>query len=187
MVLMSERVGRLAGAGLALDRYYLPVITPYAHGAVIGQMQRMRAGDRRFSRLLRSAMRELSPGLSRLQWQRAGAPADASTATLVGALLARRFRQWVGLERTAHLVDYGGWLRGPLTHTRSRALRGLAGNPMFNSAALQRRVDTPPVTPSDVAVDGILITLATLDDILEGRVIPPGSLDVPDPREFVGR
>jgi len=174
-LLMAERVGRMAAPGLALDRHYLPVVTPYTQGPVIAQMLRLAGSDRRFSRLLRATLTHSSPTLARIPWQRTGAPPRAPWPWHVALRAARGMMVRAGWRRSPALADYQTWLDGPLAQLRSELIDSLAGQPLFDEQRLRARAATPP--PGEAALDGILMTLGIALDLLGSPAALPGEID----------
>ncbi|MGD8396441.1 MAG: asparagine synthase-related protein, partial [Candidatus Eiseniibacteriota bacterium] len=156
-VLMRERVGRLAASGLALDRHYLPVITPYANGPVIARMLRMARSDRRFSRLLRATLGITAPELARIPWQRTGAaPSTPWPWQVVRRGWRRLAARWSGGAGPA-MIDPGPWLAGPLAARRRRWIECLAEQPLFRGERLRELARRPGSAPPEL--DGILMSL----------------------------
>ena len=179
--LLAERVGRLAAAGLAIDRHYLPVITPYAHEPVLSAMAEMRMAERRFGRALAHTLVRHFPRLATIPWQRTGAPPGTPwpLAALRRQIIALGHRRGRGGSRP--LADYRAWFAGPLAplcrrHLLSPALRDRA---LFSADALARLTAAPLQGGRDAALVGTLLSLAVAAEILDGMTNPPGELAPP--------
>lgn len=179
--LLAERVGRLAAAGLAIDRHYLPVVTPYAQEPALAAMAAMRLAEQRFGRALAHVLVRHFPRLAAIPWQRTGVP--PGTPWPLAALnrkrlaLGRRF----GRPGGRPLADYAAWFDGPLAPLRRQLLLSpsLLERTLFSADALTRLVRAPVKTGRDAALAGTLVSLALAAEILDGKTNPPGELAPP--------
>ena len=173
--LLAERVGRLAAIGLALDRHYLPVATPFASGPALQVMHELRLAERRYGRALAQALVRHFPRLAAIPWQRTGM--RPGTPWLLAALYRAGWKALAGagLRRGPGLVDYGSWWRGPIQPLRATLLTSpaLAAIEIFAPDRLAALAAEPPRTPRAVARDGVLMALAITAEVVAGqRALP---------------
>jgi hypothetical protein len=173
--LLAERVGRLAAAGLALDRHYLPVAIPFAAAPVLRQMHELQLAERRFGRALAQALVRHFPRLAAIPWQRTGM--RPGTPWFLAALYRAGWKglSAAGIGRGPGLVDYGAWWRGPIAPLRAQLLQSpaLAGSGILAPDRLAELAAAPPRTPRAVARDGVLMALAITAELLTGqRALP---------------
>ncbi len=179
--LLDQRVGRLAATGLAIDRHYLPVITPYVQGPVLAVMAELRLAERRFGRALAHALARHFPRLAAIPWQRTGAP--VGTPWVVAAVMRswQRLSARAGRRGGSALADYATWFDGPLRPLRHRLLTGaaIAAREPFAADALARLARAPVRTTRDAALSGVLLAIAAAAAMLDANASPPGELPPP--------
>ncbi len=178
--LLDQRVGRLAAPGLALDRHYLPVITPYAHAPVLAAMQRLRMAERRYGRAMCRIFVRHFPPLAAIPWQRTGARPGVSWPW--AAAVRAGGRLWGRAGRGAGAIaDYPAWLDGPLAGLR----RSLCMSPslqeraLFAARGLERLGREQVRTGKQAALAGVVMALAVAAELLDGRRQAPGQLELP--------
>jgi hypothetical protein len=176
--LLEQRVGRLAAAGLAIDRHYLPVITPYAHDPALAAMERLRLAERRYGRALGRVFVRHFPRLAAIPWQRTGARPGAPWLWAAALRARRRFLGRWGAGGRIALADYPAWLEGPLGPLRMRLCRSpsLRERDLFNPAALDRLATARIRSQADTALAGVVMAIAAAAEILDRVRSAPGEL-----------
>jgi hypothetical protein len=177
--LLAERVGRLAAAGLALDRHHLPTLTPFATAPVLALMHELTPAERRFGRALGCALARHHPSLARIPWQRTGAPPGTPWPIAYLARSVWRAGSRVRLMRGPEPFDYGSWFEGPLRGLVNEILTGggLASLGCFDGAALGEVASGSIRSTRRTALVGVLLSLGIAADIVRGARTP--ELDLP--------
>jgi asparagine synthase (glutamine-hydrolysing) len=182
-LLLDQRVGRLAAPGLALDRHYLPVRTPYAEGPVLAVMRQLRLWERRYGRALCQVLVRHFPELATIPWQRTGA--RPGTPWPVAAAMRAGWRLWarLGRGRGPALADYVSWLDGPLGTLRRQLLTSpsLRSRSLFSASGLAALAEGPVRDARESALAGVLMAMAVATEMLDGRRGAVGEL--PEPQE----
>jgi asparagine synthase (glutamine-hydrolysing) len=177
--LLDQRVGRLAAAGLALDRHYLEVRTPYAEEPALAVMRRLRISERRYGRALCQVLVRHFPRLAAIPWQRTGA--RPGTPWPVAALIRFTWRLWQRASaghRSAAVADYVGWLDGPLRPTRRELLMSpsLSERSLFSKRGLEALAEGPVRDARDASLNGVMMALGVTAEILDGKRSAVGEL-----------
>ena len=70
------------------------------------------------------------------------------------------------------MIDYATWMAGPLAPLRRELIGSLATVPLFDERRLRDRIAHP--SPNDAQLDGVLMTLGTVQEFLSGGGEMPG-------------
>jgi asparagine synthase (glutamine-hydrolysing) len=180
--LLATRVGRLAAAGLAIDRHFMPVITPYAEVPALGVMAELRLAERRFGRALAQALVRHHPELARIPWQRTGAPPGTPWPIAAAVRSAGRLASRFGFQGMLPLADYPAWLDGPLAPLRQNLIMSpaLIDHDLFAADRLAELATAPVRSPRDAALAGILMAIAVAVELLAGKRVPSGEWAPPE-------
>jgi hypothetical protein len=134
--------------------------------------------DRRYARLLRAALDAARPDLAALPWQRTGAPPSAPWPWLAAVRAARSLGVRLSIARSPELIDYQSWLRGPLAPLRQRLMGALADLGEVDGDQVRRLAAAPAGSTQPLGLDGVMMTLGALVEILSGAA-PATSVTTP--------
>jgi asparagine synthase (glutamine-hydrolysing) len=177
--LLAERVGRLAAVGLALDRHYLPVALPFATEPVLGVMHALRLAERRYGRALSRALVRHFPPLATIPWQRTGARPGTPWPLAAAFRATSRVRARARGRQGSGIADYGAWFRGPMQASVAGLLASaaLSDSRLFAPRALTALAASDFRSPRDVALAGVLMSLAIALEIAAGQRAPAAELE----------
>ena len=177
--LLAERVGRLAAVGLALDRHYLPVALPFATEPVLRVMHELRLAERRYGRALSRALVQHFPPLAAIPWQRTGARPGTPWPWAAAIRAAARARAGARGRQGSGIADYGAWFRGPMQPSVAGLLSSaaLSDTRLFATRALAALAASDFRSPRDVALAGVLMSLAIALEIATGQRAPAAELE----------